>query len=73
MIEAESQLRGWGRSLGMVIPKGIVDRENLKPGDKIQVVLVKKSSTLNTVFGRGKLSRQTDELLREVDEEGWDE
>ncbi|MEK6960413.1 MAG: AbrB/MazE/SpoVT family DNA-binding domain-containing protein [Nanoarchaeota archaeon] len=72
MIESESTVREWGRSLGVVIPKELADSESLKPGDSIRIAITRKNDALAKNFGKFKLKRKTDEILKEIDEEGWD-
>lgn len=73
MIEVESVLREWGRSIGVVIPKEAVSHENLASGDTVKLLLIKKSNALRLTFGTLKLKRKTADILKEIDEEGWDE
>lgn len=73
MEEIESELREWGRSLGVVIPKRVVIHEKLSAGDSVKMLLVKKTNALKETFGCVQLKRSTEEILREVDEEGWNE
>jgi len=73
MLEVESRLRAWGQSIGVVIPKGLIDRENLKEGDAVKLIVIKKTDALKETFGKFKLKRSTDEILKEIDEEGWNE
>ena len=73
MIEVESELRGWGRSIGVVIPKEIFVHEHLKEGDTIKMIILKKTNALKEAFGTFKFKQTTDEILKEIDEEGWHE
>lgn len=43
----------------------------LNSGDKIELLLIKKNKLIKEVFGKLKLKRSTDEILKEIDEEGW--
>lgn len=73
MITITSKLRSWGRSIGVVIPKEAVEREHLKQGDTVEMLIGRKSNVLAETFGTFKFKRSTDEILKEVDEESWDE
>ena len=73
MITIESQLRNWGRSIGVVIPKEAVIKEHLAEGDTVEIIILKKSNALKETFGKFKFKRTTDEILKESDEENWDE
>lgn len=76
MIEVESKTKKWGNaSLAFIIPKDIVKEKNLKPNQKIKVLIEEDSNVLEKTFGmlKGKIKKSTDELLREVDKELWGE
>ncbi len=73
MITIESQLRNWGRSIGVVIPKEAIIKEHLTEGDIVKIIILKRSNALKETFGKFKFKRTTDEILKESDEESWDE
>lgn len=73
MIAIESKLRGWGRSLGVVVPKEAIEKEHLKEGDTVKLLVVKKTNALSQTFGTFKFKESTEQMLKEIDEEGWDE
>jgi len=72
LVEIISQVRQWGRSVGVVIPKETAKKANIKTGDKIRLLIIGKNP-LKETFGILKLKRPTEEILKEVDKEGWDE
>ncbi len=67
----ETTTRKWGSSLGIIIPKDLVNKEKLKEDQHIKILLVKKDDSLRKVFGllKGKLKKSTDQLMREVRED----
>jgi len=71
MIETEAQIREWGRSVGVVIPKEVVVKERIKVGDNVKILIKKKSNPLKETFGILRLKRSTDEILKEIDKESW--
>ncbi|MEK6852246.1 MAG: AbrB/MazE/SpoVT family DNA-binding domain-containing protein [Nanoarchaeota archaeon] len=75
MTETEAVVREWGRSLGIVIPKEAAEKENLKPGEKVTVIILKKSNVLKETFGalKGKFKKPTSQIMKEIDEELWGE
>lgn len=73
MLEVESKVRKWGRSLGVVLPKEKVKEEGIDKDDTITILISKKRNTLKETFGTLKLKKSTDKILRESDEEAWDE
>ncbi len=49
MAVAESRIKKWGNSLGIVISKKAVDELELKEGEKVSVDIVKQKQT--SAFG----------------------
>lgn len=41
MTMAEVEVKEWGNSYGIIIPKGIVKHEDIHKGDKIKIDIVK--------------------------------
>ena len=74
MINVKAKVRVWGRSLGIVIPIGAVKSGHIKEGDTIDLLFKKEEENpLKKTFGTFKFKRSTEEILKEVDEESWDE
>ena len=70
MIEIKTKLRKWGNSLGVVVPQHIIDKEKTKVGDDVTILFKRNDNNLlRDVFDTHKFSKNTDELLKEVDEE----
>ena len=44
MATAETKIKQWGNSLGLVIPKEIAKREDLNVGDVVKVEILKEKS-----------------------------
>jgi antitoxin component of MazEF toxin-antitoxin module len=64
------RVKRWGNSFGVVLPREIIDRENVKEGAEIEISIRAKHKTkARDIFGvlKGKLNRDTDDLLDEVD------
>ena len=73
MIETEARVKGWGRSIGIIIPKGAVIKEKVKVGDTVRILLNKKKNPLKETFGIIKFKKDTEKILEEIDKEAWDE
>ena len=73
VLEVEVKLKKWGSSIGLVLPKKAVEKEGLKEGDSVKVVVFREHHPFKGLFGVYKFSKSTEEILKEVDEEGWDE
>lgn len=73
MIEVETKVREWGGSLGIVLPKDFAKGEDIKKNDTVTLVVTKKSNILEQTFGTLKFKKPTEQILKESDEENWDE
>ena len=70
MVELKTELRKWGNSFGLVVPKAIVRKEKLKTHQKITVLLLKESNTLKKTFGMAKgWKTPTKKILEQTDRE----
>jgi len=68
----ETRVKKWGNSMGILIPKDIIEKEHIKEGAEVEIVLtLKNKTTVNDIFGAIKLKRPTDKILKEVDEDLW--
>ena len=73
-IQSEARLKAWGNSIGVVIPKEMLQHEKLSVNDEVEIIIKKKANPLREAFGRlkgvkARLNKTTDELLKEIDEE----
>lgn len=62
----KTKIRCWGNSLGVVLPKALVDEEELKEGEEVEITVHKVSDVRSL---RGKypfkdLQREKDEMKR---------
>ena len=70
MAEAECITRKWGSSLGIIIPKDIVDHEHLAENEKIVVDIRKKHLAREFIGLLRGWSKPADEIKREM-KKGW--
>lgn len=75
MIEIEAKLKRWGRSFGIIVPMEKVREAGLREEENLKVRIMKEENPFLKNFGilKGKLKKSTEQLLKESDEEGWDE
>ena len=68
-MAVEVSVKKWGNSMGVILPKDIIRRENLKENEKILIDIVKKVD-LTRLFGtlKRKLSGQE---FKNIVREGW--
>ena len=64
--------RKWGNSVGITIPKEIVEEEGIRPGDELEVKVNKKQekARIKALFGKLKTDIPTQELKDEM-KTGW--
>ena len=74
MIQINTEVRKWGNSLAVVLPKDKIKGTNIKEGKKITLLIPSGDVDLRKKFGSMKniFKRPTEEIMREIDE-GWDE
>lgn len=66
------KIRKWGNSFGIVLPREALNNQNLKEGAEIDIFIRTKNKTkAKDIFGllKGKLKRDTEDLLNEVDKD----
>ena len=74
MEAVHARVRNWGRSLGIVIPKETANKEGIKDGDNVEILIKKeRENPLKKTFGTLKMKTPTEQLLKEADEELWDD
>ncbi|MEK6899502.1 MAG: AbrB/MazE/SpoVT family DNA-binding domain-containing protein, partial [Nanoarchaeota archaeon] len=56
-MTTEVTVRKWGNSLGVILPKEVVEKRSLKENDKIVLIDVVKKVDLTPLFGalKGKI------------------
>lgn len=72
MEELTTKIRSWGNSFGIIIPQEILRRKNIKEGEEIDVILVKKGNVLRETFGKAKFKKSTEQMMKETDKELYD-
>lgn len=71
MIEIKTRLRKWGNSFGIVVPLNKISKEEIKENDEVLILIRKKnkSNILRETFGTFKFKKTTDQMMREIDKE----
>ena len=69
-MAVELTLKKWGNSLGVVVPAELIERKNLKEGEKILVEVVKKAD-LRDVFGIIKKRKMSGQDAKNLARKGW--
>ena len=70
MMEVKVKTKKWGNSIGILIPKEAVRKENIKPDKEVTILVSSKPKTTGRdLFGKWKFKKSTEELMREVDKD----
>ncbi|MBU2616807.1 MAG: hypothetical protein KKB79_02390 [Nanoarchaeota archaeon] len=71
-MQSKIKARRFGGSIGIILPRKIVERERINPEDFLEVS-VEKIADLSFLWGKGKdIKKSTAEIMAEIDE-GEDE
>ena len=68
MIEVETIARKWGNSIGISLPRDVVEKANIKPNRELKVFIPDKKVDLFKVFGTLKIKKPTQEVLDKIRE-----
>ena len=68
-MNIQTTIKKWGNSIGIILPKEIVEREKLKVNEKILVNIVKEADLTN-IFGSLKRSISGQEF-KDMVRKGW--
>lgn len=58
--------RKWGSSIGMVIPKKVAKELKIRENQDVIVDIKPKENPLKELFGSGKFSKPTEQILKEI-------
>lgn len=70
MVEIETRTRKWGSSIGVVLPKEVVDEIGIKPNEKI-VINIKKRPLAKEFFGKFPHWGKSTQELKDEMRAGW--
>lgn len=64
MTEAIAEVRKWGNSLGIIIPKETVEKEHIREKEKIRFIIVRDGDVLSKTFGmvKGKWNKSAQQI-----------
>ena len=61
-----TKTRQWGNSLGIIIPKGLVNNLSLVPNEEVSLDISKRSNVLKELFGSLPAKKKSDDILKKV-------
>mgnify|MGYP001604612244 CR=1 FL=1 len=68
------KVKKWGNSFGIILPKKMIDKKEIKEGTEIEITIQTKGKTkVKDIFGimKEKLKKPTDEIMKETDKDLW--
>ncbi len=69
-MTATAVARKWGNSLGITLPRELVERQSIKEGDVLSLPIVIKKANLSSIFGSGKTG-ESGQKFKDRAREGW--
>ena len=70
MFEIKAKTKKWGNSIGILIPKEAIRKENIKPDQDVTVLISSRPKTTGKdLFGKWKFKKPVEQLMREVDKD----
>ena len=71
-MAVEVEIKKWGNSLGVILPKELVNQQHLEEHEKILIQTIKKTN-LSDIFGslKGKIKMSGQEF-KDLAREGWE-
>jgi len=72
METVKAKARRWGNSIGLVIPSDIVEKENIRPGKEVEILIPKKTNVLKETFGTMKFKKTAQQMKDELRKELYD-
>ena len=67
MLKTVKEIREWGNSLGIRLSKEELRRENIKPHEKVEVFVKKKTHPVKALFGSLKVKEPTAKIMEDID------
>ena len=61
----------WGNSIGLIIPKEVVEKEGIKVEQKVSLEVKPMKNSLAELFGKYKTNKPTQQIKDELKKELW--
>lgn len=65
MLEVETTVRKWGNSLGVTLPRDVVDVDGIKENQTVRLLVIKADDTMKRTFGRFRNWKKTGQQLKD--------
>lgn len=67
MAIEEIKLRKWGHSIGVVVPQRVVRQYKFRAGEKVEIIIRRKTNVLKKMFGSFKFKEPIEQIIKESD------
>lgn len=71
MREVEVEVRRWGGSFGVILPKEISEKERISEGDRV-IIEIKKARKAKEFFGLLKNWKKPTQKIKDEMRKGWE-
>ena len=68
-VATNVKTKQWGNSIGIIIPKDLVNDLSLVPGEEVAIEISKKQNVLKELFGALNWGKDKQKVLKEVRKE----
>ena len=65
------EIKRWGNSMGLILPRRLVEKESLEENDKIVIEIVKEAD-LSDIFGTIKKRKMSGQEFKDMVRKGWE-
>ena len=69
-MEIKAIAKRWGSSIGVIIPKDVVEAKRIKENDEIIIEIVKKAD-ISDIFGLVKKRKMSGQNFKDMVRKGW--
>jgi antitoxin component of MazEF toxin-antitoxin module len=69
-MAVEVKIRKWGNSMGVILPKRIIEKKSLEENDTVVIEIVKEAD-LSDIFGSIKKKKMSGQKAKDLAREGW--
>jgi len=70
-MEIETVAKRWGSSIGIILPKAIIEENKIRENDKI-IVEIKKKALAGELFGKFPNWKKSTQEIKDEMRKGWE-
>lgn len=70
-MATEVRIRRWGNSMGIILPKDLVEKEKLEENKKVLIKIIKEAD-LSDIFGLVKKRKLSGQKMKDISRKEWE-